>query len=610
MSSTPNNALVIYKNQLAHVTTVGDKKIHINTADGQTVKVRHKDVTILHPGPITTLGQLKPAPAAILDVAWELLAGNTVPIVDIAELAYEEFTPQNALTIWQLLQDGLYISGSLDEIYVHTPEEVTQIEQDRAAQAAEAAAWAAFVDRLQANQVIDDDSRYLQEVAALAYGQQSKSRVLDALGRQATPENAQDLLLQLGQWTPFHNPHPRRGGISLTTPDFDLPALPDEPRQDLTHLAALAIDDAGNQDPDDALSWEDGRLWVHIADVAALITPDSPADIEARNRAANLYLPEGVIPMLPPPATEQLALGLQETSPALSFSIELDDEGNLIHFDFTPSWVKVTRISYAEAEAKINDATDLLINQLHTIAQTYLQRRLRQNAIELNLPEAKVAVNDETITIRPLPPLRSRELVREAMLMVGEGVARWALTNNVPIPYTMQDPPLEPLPPLDSLSAMMNARRFLTASQQVTTPKPHAGLGMPMYAQTTSPLRRYLDLVIHQQLRAFHKQEPLLDEAAIVTRIGTANAMSGELRFAERQSIRHWTLVYLHQRPDWEGEAVVVDTRRNRSHIVIPELAFDTWISGDKHEPDTTVRLRLQDVDLVQLEAFFQIIDA
>jgi hypothetical protein len=102
--------------------------------------------------------------------------------------------------------------------------------------------------------------------------------------------------------------------------------LPEEERLDLTHLPALAIDDKGNQEPDDALSLEGDRLWVHVADVAALVPPESAADLEARARGATLYLPEGAVPMLPWAAIGRLGLGLSEISPALSFGLDLDAE--------------------------------------------------------------------------------------------------------------------------------------------------------------------------------------------------------------------------------------------------------------------------------------------
>src|ERR1035437_4540781 len=99
---------------------------------------------------------------------------------------------------------------------------------------------------------------------------------------------------------------------------------------DVTYLPAFAIDNAWTTDPDDALSLEGpNRLWVDVADVAALFFPDSPADIEARSRASSLYLPEMTVPMLPVGASERLGLGIRDVSPALSFGLNLDSEGGI-----------------------------------------------------------------------------------------------------------------------------------------------------------------------------------------------------------------------------------------------------------------------------------------
>lgn len=69
------------------------------------------------------------------------------------------------------------------------------------------------------------------------------------------------------------------------------------------------------------------------------------------------------------------------------------------------------------------------------------------------------------------------------------------------------------------------------------------------------PLRRYLDLVVHQQLRAHLRAEAGLSEQALMERVGAADAVSGSVRWAERNAINHWTLVYLQQNPDWQGRA-------------------------------------------------------
>lgn len=601
--------LVLYKHKPARVSQIQAKKISIRTKDGQDASVRPKDVLLLHPGPIDSLAALKPCTGDV-ESAWELLAGESTTLADLAELIYEEFTPSTAWAAWELVEDGLHFSGLPDQIHVASAETVAKIEASREAKAAEERAWSAFLSRVSTNQYADEDELYLQDVVALANEKQERSRVLRSLGREETPENAHAFLLQLGYWSERHNPYPARFDAQIQPSQLTLPDLPDEERRDLTHLAAYAIDDAGNTDPDDAVSWDNGRLWVHIADVAALVPPDSDADLEARARAANLYLPEETITMLPAKAVEVLGLGLQEISPALSFGIDTNQAAEVTNVEIVPSWVKVTRLSYDEVDPQVNEPA---FQPLYDLAQRHEERRLVNGAVIINLPEIKIRVGDEEIEITRLPGLRSRDLVREAMLITGEAVAHYAQENGLAIPYSTQQPPNEEhdydSPDPYSMSAMFALRRAMRPSQQRSAPSPHAGLGMDVYVQATSPLRRYLDLVVHQQLRAFLRGEPGMDEQAVLERVGAASAVSGSVRRAERQSIRHWSLVYLIHHPEWQGEGIIVEQRGARSTVLIPELAVETQLYGLQNLPlDSTVQLRIDHVDLPNLESQFSVI--
>jgi exoribonuclease-2 len=375
-----------------------------------------------------------------------------------------------------------------------------------------------------------------------------------------------------------------------------LPALPDEERLDLTHLPAYAIDDAGSEDSDDAFSLDGERLWVHVADVAALASPDSPADLEARSRGASLYLPEGLVPMLPPAATERLALGRSAISPALSIGFCLDGEGAVSGVTIRASRVRITRLSYATADARLDEAP---LAQLWSLLQRRARRRQGAGAIDIELPEVKIRVVEGEISIQPLPNLRSRQMVLEAMLAAGEAVARYALDQAMPLPFTTQEPPSAVDEPREGLAGQFALRRTFQRSQASIAPGPHAGLGLPLYAQATSPLRRYLDLVVHQQLRAHLRGESLLDEQAILARIGAAEAVRGDVRYAERLANEHWTLLYLQQHPGWHGEAVVVEQYGQRSKLLIPELAFETQAYLRGNPPlNSTVAIRVTGIDL------------
>jgi exoribonuclease-2 len=600
-------SLVLYKHDPARVASVGRKKLTIALPDGDTLRVRPKDIDLLHPGPLASLDQLHPQEGE-MKTAWELLSGRTTTLSELTELAYGEHTPTAAWAAWQWVADGLYFEGTPREIVVRTAEQVAQEKADREARAAEQQAWEAFLQRVRAGEFApQEDERYIIDVERLALGQTKHSRVLSELGRADTPENAHALLLQLGYWDHTVVPYPERLGLATVPPHIDLPDLPAEARTDLTHLPAFAIDDVGSTDPDDAISLETTarghRLWVHVADVAALVPPDSPADLEARARGATLYLPDGKVPMLPPQGTRRLGMGLQAVSPALSFGLDLDDDGQVIAVEMVPSLVRVTRLTYEEAEAQLHDPP---LSHLHQLAQGYHECRRANGAVCIDLPEVQVRVVEGQVVIRPLPPLRSRALVREAMLMTGEATARFALDEGIPLPYTTQDPPDTDERP-DDLAGMFALRRHMNRSGYSSRPGPHAGLGLQRYVQATSPLRRYLDLVVHQQLRAYLRGDGLLETQELMERIGAAESLAGSVSYAERLATEHWTLVYLLQHPHWCGEGILVDRWDRRGKVLIPELGLEPQIHLRQNwSLNDPVPLTVVDVDLPTLEAYFR----
>ncbi|MGB3712903.1 MAG: RNB domain-containing ribonuclease [Candidatus Promineifilaceae bacterium] len=599
-------SLVLYKNQPARVLRIDSKKVAIEIEGGKTLSVRYKDVVPLHPGPLVDLADLQPRDGELL-TAWELLTGESTDISELAELIFGEYTPSTAWASWQLVKDGLYFKGEPQNISVRTKEEIEREKEIRDQKIAEAQAWQAFITRVEQGKHLEADAIYLEEVAKLALGEQDGSRVLRTLKLTESPERAHAFLLTIGYWDPLVNPYPVRSQLPIISPQMPMSLPADEDRRDLTHLVSLAIDDEGSSDPDDALSVEDGRLWVHIADVAAIVRPNSPVDLEARARGANLYLPEGTVTMLPSQATRSLGLGLSDISPALSFGLDLSDKGEILELEIVPSWVRVTRLTYDEVESRLSEP---VFRKLDQYAMMSRAQRIENGAIELYLPEVRIRVVDGKVDIRPLPPLRSRELVREAMLMTGEAVARYAIDNEIPVPFTSQERPDSVEQAGKALSKMYALRNLLRPSRKTSQPSPHGGLGVDVYTQATSPLRRYLDLVVHQQLRAHLSGSDLESTEAITERIGAVEEVTRSIRRAERNSNQHWTLVYLMQNPGWRGDGVIVDRRGTRNHCLIPELAFETSLYLRKEVGlDSEFGLQVEGVDLAHLEADFRPVD-
>jgi len=603
MNKPVAGSLVLYKIRPALVTEVAEK-IEIELEGGKRKRVRDKDVTLLHPGPLSTLKDLTPRHGEV-EENWELLEGSTTEIQELSELIFDDYSPATAWAAWQLVEEGIYFEGAPDNIRPRPAEAVREEQEKRQRKAREQQAWNEFMQRVQQGQIIDDDRKPLAEVEALALGRRESSRILNALGVQETPINAHRLLVRTGYWQVNENPYPRRIGIDESIPTHAVPELPEDERLDLTHLAAYAIDDEDNEDPDDAVSLDGERIWVHVADVAALVTPDSEMDIEARGRGANLYLPEKVIPMLPQIVTDRLGLGLEPESPALSISFRLTDQGEITDTEIRLTRLKVQRISYAQTNLVISEPP---FAELLRISQIYRQRRKAAGAAFIQLPEVKIRVKDGAVEVHPLPSLASREMVTDLMLMAGEAVARYCLEREIPVPFASQAPPDEPGLP-EGMAEMFAYRRKFKPSQVKTQAEPHAGLGLEVYTRATSPLRRYSDLLTHQQLRAHLLGQAVMDIHTLSERLSLAEMGSMGIRKAERLSNNHWRLVFLRDNPDWQGEGVVVAIVGDRATVMLPDLAMDARIRFKSAvELNQTLRLKSREIDLPDLSSYFRIL--
>ena len=603
MSNLTAGALVLYKIRPARVVEVSDK-IVIELEGGKSKRVRDKDVVLLHPGPLPDLSRLEPV-AGEVEENWELLEGAQTDIKELSELVFGDYTPATAWAAWQLVSEGIYFEGEPQAIRPRSAADVKSEIETRSRKAAEAEAWDGFMRRLRQGAIIEEDRKVLGEVEALALEKRDNSRVLQALNLAENAVNAHRLLVKTGYWSANENPYPRRMGIDETTPAHPLPELPDETRLDLTRLPAFAIDDEDNQDPDDAISLDGDRIWVHVADVAALVAPDSDMDLDARARGANLYLPDRVVPMLPADVTERLGLGLQERSPAFSIAIQLSEQGDPEQIEIHPSWLKVERISYAEADQRLQEAP---FKALLEKSRLYRQRRKAAGAAFIQLPEVKLKVRDDKVEIVPLPKLDSREMVTDLMLMAGEGIARYCHERDIPIPYATQAPP-EEQNGAEDMAGMYAYRRFFKPTQVKTLPEPHSGLGLAAYSRATSPLRRYSDLLTHQQVRAHLKGEALLDIHAVSERIAQSEMGSMANRKTERVSNNHWRLIYLRDHTDWRGEGVIVAKEGERATVLIPSIGLEAKvrIKGEAGLNDV-VKLKPREIDLPDLSCYFRVV--
>jgi exoribonuclease-2 len=631
------NALVLYKNDPALVTEVGEKITITYEKKGggkETQRVREKDITLLHAGPLASLQaafayEKKSAAdgkdTSRLDEAYELLLSDSdssepvFSLAEIADIAFNTWTAESAWAAYTTVKSCVLFAeihktpaksgetakahGSCAVFFaLRARGEAEKLLLKNQGKENEDALRKAFTERLKTKKLTDGDGQFMQEIEAFALGQTTKCRAMQDAGFSLTQEKAHALLLDTGFWSTHKNPYPARRGLSTHSAQEALASPPEEKRFDVPHTA-FAIDSSWCVDPDDAVFFDGTYLWVHIADPASAVTPDSKADFAARNRGATLYLPEGAARMLCEQSLADYALGLTEFSRALSFKISFDEAGNIANCDVLKTRLKVRRYTYEQAEA-LKDSKEL--SPLFALAERNIQRREKLGAVTIDMPEVHIFVQNESITITPGKPQKSGEVVREMMLLAGEAAARFAFKNGIAFPYACQKKPDFPANIPEGLAGNYLRVKHMHSRTMSASPSAHAGLGLAMYSQVTSPLRRYGDLVAHQQLRAFIDGTKLLNKDEVLERIAQGDAATITTIRAERESNLHWTLVYLLEHPEWQSEAVVVDTKDYQATVIIPAIARqETLITSKKAALNDTFIVKAGKINLSTLSVQF-----
>jgi exoribonuclease II len=379
-------------------------------------------------------------------------------------------------------------------------------------------------------------------------------------------------------------------------------------RQDLTHLALMTIDGERTRDFDDALSLEEvpggWRLGIHIADVSAQVQPRTLLDLEAQERGTSIYLPERRLPMLPEEISEDtISLLAHQERLALSFLVSLGADAEVKDWVIVPSRIKVQRrLTYHEVDALL--AYDQHLVSLAHLTRRLKERRLAQGGYELKLPEVWVTftAQGEIQVVVEDQETASHQLVAEAMVLANSLAAQFLLEQDVAALYRSQPEPREPITPGEdkTLLELWQDRRRLSRVVMDLSPSPHWGLGLPCYTFATSPIRRYLDLVIHRQLLAVVSGHPPVYAREhlekILATIDPAMRRAGQLK---TRRLRYWLLKHLSARLGQKMEALVLESQPYRCRLILPDILLEFFMAAPasmKLSPGDTVLVRLDRV--------------
>jgi exoribonuclease-2 len=568
-----------------------------------------------------------------LEDLWELLAAEdqAVSVAEMADLWFGQTAPDQVAATGRRLREDRFLFKQKDNLAIPNPPEVVEQLKERHSR------------ELARLRELEEIAAWLEKVWA---GQAApagpwKDRVLELLRQMAVwgaeaPDYAQGkACLEKARLNPAEAPFRLlvRLGVFQEDEDLDLYRLevpwefspealnmarqlartsPSDlyaaHRQDLTHLEVMTIDGERTRDFDDALSLEEmpegWRLGIHIANVSAPILPHTPLDLEAQERGTSIYLPERRLPMLPEELSEDiLSLLVHQERLALSFLVTLSPDAEIKDWVIVPSRIQVQRrLTYQEVE-------DLLPQDRQLAALSHLTRRLKERRLarggyELKLPEVWVTFtpHGEIQVIVEDQETASRQAVAEAMVLANSLAAQFLADQGAAAIYRGQPEPREPIKstPDKSLLELWQDRRRLSRVVMDLSPSPHWGLGLACYTFATSPIRRYLDLVIHRQLLAAVSGHPPVyrpeDLEQILATIEPAMRRAGQLK---TRRLRYWLLKHLASRVGQKLEALVLECLPYRHRLILPDILLELFMATPanvKLSPGDTVLVRLDRV--------------
>ena len=618
------------------ILSEAEASLQVELDSGKRVKVKTANVLLRFdkPTPTELLASAQALAATIeLDLAWEFAPEEDFGFSDLAAVYFEDppSLTQQAAALLRLHEAPHYFRRASKGRYRKAAAEVVQqalaaIEKKRLLQL-QIAEWAEALSlgacpapiREQLYRILFKPDKNAPEYKA----------VVEAA--RATQLAPLDLLQKAGAIDSPYQFHWRRFLFENFPKGHGFPALEaPEIRDDLplANVQAYSIDDSATTEIDDALSVQGlgsdvVTIGIHIAAPGLAVQRGDPVDNVSRNRLSTVYMPGYKITMLPDEVVQRYTLQEGRACPAVSLYVAFRADTlellghetklervpiahNLRHDQIdrvvTATWLEDPSFAHAAPDpAPLTAALRVELGWLYRLA-----RHLKaQREIARGKPETftrpdytfRLMGNDgepqghEQVVIGT----RSRGapldlIVAEAMILANSSWGQWLSDLGVPAIYRSQA----------SLAPGIKVRMG-------TKSLPHAGLGVKSYAWSTSPLRRYTDLVNQWQIIACarHGRTAALaapfrpKDAELFAIISGFDAAYSAYNGYQATIERYWTLKYLQQQGITELEATVFKDKLARADqlpLVLPVLGAEGLPRG------TRVRVKLGSIDEVALD--------
>lgn len=625
------------------VLSDAESSAQIELDSGKRVKVKAAHILLRFekPAPALLLDEARALAEGIeLDLAWEFAPEEEFGFADLAReyFSADASLAQQAAALLRLFEAPHYFRRAGKGRFRKAPAEIVQqalaaIEKKKLIQA-QIESWAAELGqgrcpdaiREQLYRLLFKPDKNAPEYKAVVEASRATQKAPLALLHDAGAIDSPYLF----HWKRFLFEHfPRGTGF----PALSAPAIGEE--LPLADARAYSIDDSQTTEIDDALSVTGlgtgtVRLGIHIAAPGLVLAPGDAIDQVARQRLSTVYMPGYKITMLPDEVVSRYTLEEGRACPAVSLYVTLDEAtleprgsetrlervpiiANLRHDQLddlvTESWLESGAPDIRLPAGRDDGITQAELAFLWRLARHLKAGReqVRGKPETFNRPDYNFRLvgnegaeptghEDVRISVRRRgAPLDL--IVAEAMILANSTWGTWLAELGVPAIYRSQA----------SLAPGVKVRMGTKAL-------PHAGIGVKSYAWSTSPLRRYTDLVNQWQIiaGARHGRTAALaapfkpKDAELFSIISAFDAAYSAYNGYQAGMERFWTLRHLEQQGITELEATLFReglVRADTLPLVLPVLGGQDLPRGAR------VRVRLGRIDLIALDVTGTVIE-
>jgi len=304
---------------------------------------------------------------------------------------------------------------------------------------------------------------------------------------------------------------------------------------------AFSIDDETTKDFDDAISInKDGSFWritVYVSSVSERLKIRSPLFAEAEKRVTALYTANAVIPLFPFNHSEkELSLIKNMLRPVLALNLWLDEKLAIQHYELRRMNITISdNYSYNEIDQQIEQEP---FSTLYRFSKMLAEKRGISSFSENERYYYYISASEQGLEVKCVDTQSpARKIIEELMILYNSYLADYAVQKNIPVIYRNINQYEDP-----------NDNFMIRQAYLSTKPEFHPGIGTNAYLHSTSPIRRYIDLINQMQISSILQGEkPPFNKEELEKDIPRLEKQLSDLKEISYKSERYWVLKFLQQ---------------------------------------------------------------